>query len=182
MKISFYLCVIDYMRIWSFIFIIILALGCQKPKNVILNDEEHLFTVDEKGNIYDPLQEEINSKKIEKKSTANISFQSNQVVINFYNGSSLILKPVENTCEEWSTEKTSDPCLEEYLVAAMCKDEENSTIICSNDSIYWEFNIHITQNKEGMDSTQLKIKKLKNYKKSSQDKMALEHSSPQSLF
>ncbi len=171
------------MKIWLSILILILALGCQKPKKVVLNDDDPIYTVDNQGNIFVENNDSINLTSIsDNQAKTQISFQTNRLIINFNNGSSLIFKPCENLCNEWELEKNIDICQEEYFLAAICKDEDNSSIICSNDTVFWEFNIQLTHNKEGVDSTQLKIKKLKNQKKSLQGKMVLENAEKKSIF
>ncbi len=169
------------MKIWLSILVVLLALGCQKQKNVVLNEDDPIYAIDNQGNIFVennniPLQNDNNSPKTQ------ISFQTNRLIINFENGSSLIFKSSENLCNEWELDKPLEACQEEYFLAAICKDEENSSIICSNDSVFWEFNIQLTQNKEGVDSTQFKIKKLKNQKKSLQGKMVLENTEKKPIF
>ncbi|GIV44865.1 MAG: hypothetical protein KatS3mg035_1988 [Bacteroidia bacterium] len=170
-------------RICFYVSLLIFVLGCQKQEVVLLNEEEHCFEINNEGEIISQavgvntglvIQDTLQSTRI--------TFQSNRLVINLKNGTSIIFKPNENVCNEWEQESSMDSCQEEYFLAAICKDEENSSIICSNDSVFWEFNIQLTQNKEGVDSAQFKIKKFKNQKKSLQGKMVLENTEKKPIF
>jgi len=164
-------------RIGFFTALLFITFGCQKPTTIVLNEEFPTYEIDKQGNV------SVNDNKLDEKTEKKLentvlSFQSNRMVINFSNGSSLILKPSNTSCEEWIPESPTE-CLEEYFLAALCNENENATIVCSNDSVYWEFNIQLSQNKEGINSSSFKMKRLKYTpnKKSLQGKMVLENQS-----
>lgn len=170
------------MRIWLFIVLSILALGCQKQKNIIWVEEDPTFIVDKKGNIFNNKEWNKITHDPQQNYDAQISFQSNRLVINFENKTSLIFKPKESSCEERINEKFIDECSEEFFLAAICKDEEVNTLICANDTFFWEFSMQLSHNKEHLDSTCFKIRKLKNTKKVSHGKLVLHENEFKSYF
>jgi hypothetical protein len=143
-------------RIFALLFFIV---GCHKPTVVVLNQEEHHYTIDKNGDvILSKNLPEASDSQISKKTTLTYQFQ--RVVINFSNGTSLIFKPMETDCFLSDNSDSLSNCLEENFLAAICTDDkQQSTILCLNDTALWELNVLITQNKEGIDSSSFKLKK-----------------------
>ncbi len=154
-------------RYFYIIILLTLLSACQKGNVIVLNEEENCFEIDPVEKIF------WNKDKIQETNPKpSIAFQSNRVIINFANGSTMILSTYENSCNELECEKTMDSCLEEYLIAALCdEDNNNTTIFCSSDTSFWELNIQLAQRKEGIDTSQFKIKR---FKKNSPPKALLE--------